>query len=149
MAAADSPTIADFHRRDDPATSNYSRLSDAHMVVQKSGKLASQSSCTSDVVDFGLSSAWRVPLPPPEPPPPPQPPPPPWCPPSTFSPALDSGFPQRPASHPTWHHNGTVIDPGLSLTWCVPLPPTEPPPPPQPPRKKPQKDYQKGRWKQK
>ena len=140
MASADPPTIATLHHRDDHTTPTCPRLPDGHPAVEKLKKLTSPSHRTSNIDDSGLSSAWSVPLPPPEPPPPPQPPPPPWCPPSLFPPIIDSGFQQRPApqlllgSHTAQHQNGTVVDPpGLSSAWHVP--PTDPPPPhpPEPP----------------
>ncbi len=138
MASADPPTIATLHHRDDSTTPTGPRLPDGHPAVRKLQKLTSPSSRTSDIVDSGPSSAWRVPPPPPEPPPPPQPPPPPpWCPPSTFPPVFDSGFQQHPVSHPAsqtqpvHRRNGDVVSSGLSSAWCAP--PPKPPPPPQPP----------------
>ena len=140
MASADPPTIATLHHRDDPTTPTCPRLPDGHPAVQESKKMTFPTRRTSDIVDSGPSSAWRVPPPPPEPPPPPQPPPPPWCPPSLFPPIIDSGFQQRPApqlllgSHTAQHQNGTVVDPpGLSSAWHVPPPDPPPPHPPEPP----------------
>ena len=139
MASADPPTPANLDHQDDAATLTCPRLPDGHPAVEKLKKLTPPSHRTSDIDDSGLSSAWSVPLPPPEPPPPPQPPPPPPCPLSIVTPAIDSGFQQRPAlqlplgsAHTVLQNNDTVADPGLSSSWQDP-PPDPPPPQPPPP----------------